>query len=167
MQYTITHWGTILVVFIFSDRVSMFPLCYGRRQLPRKTTLANRCLICNMWHFRDGCAMFLNFSLLEAVRHFYFDLNVCCSNHAVMLRSQNNYITSVLILFMLASVCQSNSRLVVGTNTNYTAGKLCGGSSISSVAHGLCPTGQDCVAHSVRHSVVPQFLTSSNKISCF
>jgi hypothetical protein len=84
-----------------------------------------------------------------------------------MLRSQNNYITSVLILFMLAAVCQSNSRFVVGTNTNYAAGKLCGDSSISSVAHGLCPTGQDGVAHSVRHGIVPLFLTSSNNISCF
>jgi hypothetical protein len=145
----------------------MFPLCYRRRQFPPEAIMGRHCLICNIYHFGDDCAMFLNFSLLEAVCHFCFNLNVRRSNHTVMLRSQNNYITSVLILFMLASVCQSNSRLVVGTNTNYTAGKLCGGSSISSVAHGLCPTGQDCVAHSVRHSVVPQFLTSSNKISCF
>jgi len=51
-----------------------------------------------------------------------------------MLRSQNNYITSVLILFMPAAVCQSNFWFVVGTNTNHTAGELCGGSSICSDA---------------------------------
>jgi hypothetical protein len=109
-----------------------------RCQLPRNATLANGYFICNIWHFRDRCAMFLNFSLLEAVRHFCFHLEVCRSNHTVMLRSQNNYITSVLILFMLASVCQSNSRSVVGTNTNYAAGEFCGGISIWSGAHGLC-----------------------------
>jgi hypothetical protein len=145
----------------------MFPLCYRRCQLPRKATRANRCLICNMWHFRDGCAMFLDFSLLEAVRHFCFHLEVCCSNHTVMLRSQNNYITSVLILFMLASVCQSNSRFVVGTNTNYAAGEFFGGSSIWHGAHGLSSTGQDGVARFVCHVIVPLLFTSSNKISCF
>jgi hypothetical protein len=156
-----------LSFFIFSDRVSMFPLCYRRCQLPRKATLANRRLICNMWHFRDGCAMFLDFSLLEAVRHFCFHLEVSCSNHTVMLRSQNNYITSVLILFMLAAVCQSNSRFVVGTNTNYAAGELCGGSRICSGAHGRSSTGQDGVVPFVRHGIVALLFTSSNKISCF
>ena len=144
----------------------MFPLCYRRCQLPRKATLANRCLICNMWHFRDRCAMFLDFSLLEAVRPFFFHLEVCCSNHTVMLRSQNNHITSVLILFVLAAVCQSNSRFVVGTNTNHTAGELCGSSSICSDAHGLCSTGQDGVVRFVRHGIVPLLFTSSNNISC-
>jgi hypothetical protein len=145
----------------------MFPLCYRRCQLPRKATLANCCLICNIWHFRGCCAMFLDFSLLEAVRHFCFHLNVRCSNHTVMLRSQNNYITSILILFMLASVCQSNSRPVVGTNTNFAAGELCGGSSICSGTHGLSSTGQDGVVRFVGHSIVSLFLTSSNKIPCF
>jgi hypothetical protein len=145
----------------------MFPLCYRRCQLPRKATLAKRCLICNIWHFRDGCAMFLDFSLLEAVRHFRFHLEVCCSNHTVMLRSQNNYITSVLILFVLASVCQSNSRFVVGTNTNYADGDLCGGSSICSGTHGLCSTGQDSVVRFVRHDLVPLLFTSSKKFHIF
>jgi len=145
----------------------MFPLCYRRCQLPQKATLANRCHICRMWHFRGCCAMFLDFSLLEAVHHFCFHLNVYCSNHTVMLRSQNNYITSILILFMLASVCQSNCQSVVGTNANYTDGELCGGSSIYSGAHGLSSTGQDVVVLFVGHSIVSLFLTSSNKISCF
>jgi len=156
-----------LSFFIFSDRVSMFPLCYRRCQFPPEAILGRHCLICNIYHFRDDCAMFLNFSLLEAVRHFFFDLNVCCSNHAVMLRSQNNYITSVLILCILASVCQSNSLFVVGTNTNYAAGRLCGDNIISFGTHGWCPMGQDGVVHDVRHGFVPLLLTSANNISCF
>jgi len=156
-----------LSFFIFSDRVSMFPLCYRRRQFPPEAIMGRHCLICNIYHFGDDCAMFLNFSLLEAVCHFCFNLNVRRSNHTVMLRSQNNYITSVLILCILASVCQSNSLFVVCTNTNYVAGRLCGDISISFRTHGRCPMGQDGDVHDVRHGFVPLLLTSSNKISCF
>ena len=85
----------------------------------------------------------------------------------VMLRSQNNYIASVLILFMLTPVCQSNSWSVVGTNTNYAAGELCGDHSISSGTHGLRSMGQDSVVRFVCHALVPLLFTSSKKFHVF
>jgi hypothetical protein len=68
---------------------------------------------------------------------------------------------------MLAPVCQSNSRSVVGTNTNYAAGELCGDNSIPSGAHGLSSTGQDGVVRFVRHGLVPLLFTSSKKFHVF
>ena len=84
--------------------------------------------------------------------------------HTLMLRSQNNYVTPVLVLLMLAAVCQFSSRYLTRTNTNCAVGGFCVDDSIDSGIHGLCPTRQDRVVRYVRF--VPLLLTYSNKVSC-
>jgi len=81
--------------------------------------------------------------------------------HTLMLRSQNNYVTPVLVLLMLAAVCQFSSRYLTRTNTNCAVGGFCVDNSIDSGIHGLCPTRQDRVVRYVRF--VPLLLTYSNK----
>ena len=72
----------------------------------------------------------------------------------------------MLILFMLAAVCQSNSPVtgIVCTNTDYAVGRLYRDNSIFSGVYRLFSTGQDDVIHYV--CIVPLILTSSNRIAC-
>jgi hypothetical protein len=102
--------------FILADGVSMSLLYYRRPH--QYANLANSCHNCTKRHYWEHCTMFLNLSLLEDVSHFCFHQNICHSKHTLP-RSQNYYITSVLILFMLAAVCQSNSEFTMCTDTNY------------------------------------------------
>jgi len=148
----------------FVDNVSMSLLCYRRCQLRQWGILARHCFVRNKRHFCDNCAMFLNLSLLENVSPCCFHLKVYCSMHTPMRRSKNNYVTSVLILFMFAAVRQPNSPFVVCTDTSYAVGGLRGDGSIPFGVHGICPTGKSGDVRYVR--IVPLLLTSSNKVSC-
>jgi hypothetical protein len=142
----------------------MFLLRYRRCHLPPKAILAQHCLAHREWNYGHDCAKFLNLSLLEAVSKISITLKVYCSKHTLMPRSKNFYITPILILSMLAAVYQSNSPVIVCTDTDYAVGRLYRGISISSGVHRLFSTGQDGVIHYVR--IVPIILTSSNRIAC-
>jgi len=91
---------------------------YRRHQFRQCPILAISCLTSTKWHYWDDCTLFFNLSLLEDVSHFCFHHKVCRSKQT-LYRSQNHYVTSVLVLFMLAAVCRSNSWFVMCTNTNY------------------------------------------------
>jgi hypothetical protein len=168
LQYTITHWGTILVIFHFcwwgNDGVPIFPLYFRRRQLPPKAILARHRGDRNNCHYWDDRAMLLNLSFLEDVGHFCFHLKICCSTHTLMLRTQNIYVTSVLNLLMLASVCPSNSWFEMRANSNFSVSGLFGNGNKSCHVYGICPTGQAGVVCYVR--TVPLLSISSNGVSC-
>jgi len=57
--------------------------------------------------------------------------------YTLMLRSRNNYVTSVLLFLMLAAVCQYNSWFANDTNANCAVGERGGGSCISFGVHEL------------------------------
>jgi hypothetical protein len=84
----------------------------------------------------------------------------------VALRSQKIYVTSFLILFMLATVCQSNSRFAMCSNTNCAVWGLCGDNGIAAGVREHCSAGKVVVACYVRTRVVPLLLISSNMASC-
>ena len=77
--------------------------------------------------------MFFNLSLLEDVSHFCFHHKVCRTKQTLPPRSQNYHVTGVLVLFMLAAVCQSNSQFIMCADTNYTVWGLHGSNRRSSV----------------------------------
>jgi len=95
----------------------MFLLCYRRFLVPPNAILAKGCLAHNNRHCWDASAMFLDLSLLADVSHSCFHRKVRCSQQ-VLSRSSNNYVTSLLILTMLAAVCQSNLGLAMCINTS-------------------------------------------------
>jgi hypothetical protein len=143
----------------------MFLLYHSLRgcSLPRRAILAKHCLARRNRHYCVDRAVFLNLSLLEDVGKFCFHTKGCCPKRT-LFRSQNNYVTPVLVLFMLAAVSQSNSRFAVRTNIDCAVGGLCVDDSIRSLAHNLCPTEQDRVVCYVRFVLL--LLIYSKNTSC-
>jgi hypothetical protein len=108
LQYTVTYWGTIFVCFCLCfDGIPIILHCRRRCSFPRNKILAMCCLVRNNFHFRDDCAMFLSLWLLEDVSHFAFASRSAVKSSLWSLRSKNKYVTSLLILFVLAEVCLS------------------------------------------------------------
>ena len=79
--------------------------------------------------------MFLNISLLEDVGRLRLCLRVRCLKQ-ILPRSRNNYVTSILVLLMLAAVCESDSLFSMCTNIDYAVWGLCGDSYIYFGSHG-------------------------------
>jgi len=103
----------------FCRRVSMSYSATRGYHLPPRAILASHCLPRNKRDLSDDRAEFLNFSLLDDVSHLCFHLKVCCSTKTLMRRSKNKYITVVLTLLMLASVCQFNFRFAMCADPCY------------------------------------------------
>jgi hypothetical protein len=77
--------------------------CVRKRNLPPKPTLALCNHACDEWRLGDDCAKFLDLPLLEAVSSVCFHYKFQCSKHT-LFRSENKYIASMFILFMIAAV---------------------------------------------------------------
>jgi len=77
-QYTITHWGTTLVVLLIS-MLLILQLWFRRCQIPPTIILTIGSCNRDMWCHWSNCTMFFNLSLLEDVSQFRSHLLVSCS----------------------------------------------------------------------------------------
>jgi hypothetical protein len=108
--------------------------------------------------------MLLDLSLLEDVGLFSsFSFFSKPPYHSLILRAQSVYIASVLIVFMLATVCPSHCQFAMRSNGNCAVWEFFGNSDKSCIVRGVFPATQAGVVCYVR--IVQLLLASSDWVS--
>ena len=119
MQYNVTHWGVILVIFFVLFGVSTWLLATGDANYiqglywPGTVGLATT----GVTQTTVQCFLIYHYWRMSVIL-FHLLKGLLFKAHSD-LRSQNNYVTTVLILSMVAAVCPSSSWFRMCANTNF------------------------------------------------